>query len=221
MEVEKTNSQYTQSLDEPQMWTLGKASEYLLNEKGVKVPVVTLRSWFDSLEKAKVHTLPRTEGKRERILSELEIDIAVFIYEYREKFGRKISSEIIAEAVKRKFPVQYFEEGSSSNSNTEILDIETVVEELSERMKEQLLEMKEELKEEIQREMEEKERQAQLALPDPAVKEAEERIAMRTIQLNIRDTERKLRKSLQKEAEEKWNQNPIKSGFLIKKRRHC
>lgn len=200
----------------PQMWTLGKAQEYLKEEKGIEIPVVTLRSWFNELEKQKVHTLPRTKGKRERVLSQLEINIAIFIYEVREKYGKKIPNEIIAEYVREKFPeVTYFEDENSADSNT--MDILQAEERILRAMGDLLNEKMDQMRNEIRQEYEEKERLARLALPDPAEKEAQERVAIRTIQLNIRDTERKITRELKNEAEEKWNANPIKTGIIIKK----
>ncbi|WP_240416664.1 translation initiation factor IF-2 [Paenibacillus periandrae] len=198
---------------ERNLYTLGKAAEHLEREKGITIPIVTLRKWFDELERLKVHTLPRTENKRERVLSQLELDIAIYIQEFRQQYGRKISIEIIAEAVKSNFETNYYEPVVPVPESTELVSMEQILE----RINSDIADRMDLIREEIRQEYEEKEMNAKLLLPDPVKKAAEDRIAMRTFQLNIWDTERKIRKELTIEAEGKWHENPIKTGFIIKK----
>ncbi|WP_145950128.1 hypothetical protein [Paenibacillus sp. Y412MC10] len=202
-------------LDEQEVWTLGKAAEYLQQEHGIEIKVVTLRSWFNELEKLKVHTLPRTPNKRERVLTRNELDIAIFIHETRAKYGKKLSTEVIAQSIRNsdKFQTHYIEEEDVNSENTEMFSMEQMLGKVTEELNNRL----EEAIETIRQEYELKEEEARLALPDPSVKLEEDRIAMRTYQFNLWEAERKARKELSDEAKRKWDENPIKTGFLFKK----
>ncbi len=231
------------TIEEP-YWTLGKASEYLKQEKGLNIPVVTLRTWFNALEKYKVHTLSRTEHKRERVLFQLEIDIVIFWHQQKELYGKNLSSEFMANAVQKQFEgkLNYYDLNQQTSSSSELVTMDRFIERVNDELDDRIELMKDEMrkfKEELYQEFENRTR---LALPDPKVREQEEaerakeaaekakveeekekerqketEILIRSYQVDIYITEMRLKNELKREAEEEWAKDPAKVGFIIKR----
>lgn len=202
--------------------TIGKAAEKL-KERNVHVQMPTLRNWFNELENLEVHSLPRTaNNKRERVLSPLELDIAEFIYNYRQKFGQKISMSSIVPSLREKFENLYYDDqkdGSPSDLN--LLELQNT---MLQQIEEQVSLLKREMHQEMIEELERMEKAKQLALPDPSeIAREEERRAkeqekmIHEAQLNLWTTENRLKLILKSEAEELWNKNPVRTGIFIKK----
>lgn len=202
--------------------TIGKAAEKL-KERNVNVQMATLRNWFNELENLKVHSLPRTaNNKRERVLSPLELDIAEFIYNYRQKFGQKISMSSIVPSLREKFNNLYYDDTEDgSPGDVDLIELQNTV---VMQIEEQVSILKRELHQEMIEELERRENAKQLALPDPSeiAREEERRAkeqekAIHAAQLNLWTTENRVKLVLKSEAENLWNSNPVKTGIFIKR----
>lgn len=178
-------------------WTLGKASEYLI-EQGFDIPTSTLRGWFNELHRLKIHSLERSDRK-DRVLYDTEIQIAKYIYEAKKQYGSQISMKTVGVEIANKFNVFHNELDNEESFQLQVFDEEKIKEFFKEEVTTQLQEM--------QKVFEKK----YALLTDP-VAEARK---TREIYNDMRFTELRLRQELKREAIEQWGKNPVKSSILF------
>lgn len=192
-------------------WTLGKAAEHL-QEQGMDVPVTTLRGWFNELHKHRIHTLSRNDRK-DRVLNERDLKIAEFIYEAKKQYGNQITMKTIGEQIASKFDVFYTNDEDDDKFQLEVFEENRLKEFINLAITEKV----ESLKLELVKEYDEKYQQQLALMPSEKTLKEERLLEAKTMTYNLWLTEKKIRKILEQEALEKWNANPVKTGFLIKK----
>jgi hypothetical protein len=192
-------------------YLLGMAADKL-KEQGMEVPATTLRGWFNELHRLKVHTLPRNE-RRERVLSDIELKIAEYIFEAKKNFGNQVTIKTIAEQMAERFDMRYVAEDNES-FHLEVLDDERIRNLIQTMVGMELAKAKEQLYEETAALLGEK---AKALLPNPEEERESRLLMIRTEQLNMWSSEKKVRQQLRNEALEEWKKNPKKTGFFVKK----
>jgi hypothetical protein len=178
-------------------WTLGKASEYLI-EQGYDIPTSTLRGWFNELHRLKIHSLERSDRK-DRVLYDTEIQIAKYIHDAKKQYGSQISMKTVGTEIANKFNVFHNELDNEETFQLQVFDEEKIKEFFKEEVTTQLQEM--------QKSFEKK-----FALLSDPIAEARK---TREIYNDMRFTELRLRQELKREAIDQWAKNPVKSSILF------
>ncbi len=142
----------------------------------------TVDNWFKKLEEQKVHYINRTVDTEEKIYDQLDLNIAKFINQKREEKWSLggIFSVLADEFELRPFPVE------DSNSNSQVMDIELLKQQLREEWASALKESAAALEQKL--------------LPDPA--------AEREQRANNMITEFRLKTKLENEALGVWSKKP-------------
>ncbi|KZE78167.1 hypothetical protein AV654_19520 [Paenibacillus elgii] len=192
----------------PRHWTIGKAADYL-EEQGYRIPVTTLRHWFNELEKNNVHVLTKSSNRNERILTESDLEIAKFIYQQKEAYGFQMNVKALGALITEKF-ADYVTPGILKQDldhgpGNFLIDEQKIRDYLAEQIKIEVSAIKKQLEEEH------KERLALM----PSREEQEERL--RAIATSLQLQEIRKRKELRRRAEDLWNKNPAKIGILFKR----
>lgn len=195
-------------------WTIGKAAE-LLEKQGYRIPINTLRHWFNELERHRIHTLLKSPNRNERLLTETDLEIAKFIFEQKETYGSQVNLKSLGPFIIDKFPDYVYFDTSTESGNIESgaivhqLDEEKLKGFIAGIIQEQVREQVSIIEQRLEKEH--KERLALLPSPE------EEETRLRAIMTTVKITENRKRRELEREAEELWKRNPITTGFLFKK----
>lgn len=197
--------------------TIGSAKEKLQN-LGANVPIPTIRNWVNELHQLQVHTLPRNQ-RMERIFSETDVQILLYVFEAKKRFGNNLTMEAIVAMIqdhdKLKDHLNYDPTDGGQSDPGGLAVSEHRIREL---LRSEMNEMKQDLikAKEIYETAAAKLETQLLMLPDPEVEKSQRTVEMRTLIFDARATERKVRSRLKERAEGEWAKNPVKRGLIFK-----
>ncbi|MFC5402440.1 hypothetical protein [Cohnella soli] len=201
--------------------TIGAARERLLS-MGANEPIPTIRNWSNDLHQLQVHTLPRNQ-RGERIYSEIDIQILLFIHEAKKRFGKNMTMDAISTMIQsdERFSkhLNYDPtDGGQTDPGTGLIASEHRIKEIIRSELEELNLVKEQMlraQEELKSAKENYENQ-RLLLPDPAEEKRQRNIEIRTMLFDQLTTQKKIERRLADRAAKEWALNPKKKGFIFK-----
>ncbi|NHN33364.1 hypothetical protein [Paenibacillus agricola] len=214
--------------------TIGIAHEKM-KKAGISIPIPTLRNWVNDLHLLKIHTIPRNT-RDERIFSKEDIDILRFIAEAKQRFGSNVTMQTIGTMLLENFSQHLHYDPHDSNLEhgitpilseerlkdflrAELQEISTLKLEMeqSKAKYEEMLRLMPDPVEEAERLKNEIHQQVVSLMPDPKAEALQHKMELRQHDLDRSFTENRIQKRLREKAEEIWNRNPKKTGFIFKK----